>query len=394
MAAALLAAGGAGARRDAGYADAAGAREAYRRAQLSAEAAERRGRHFERQARQASDAADRAEREAAALAARIQQAEAAMVAANARLTLIEGERRVLARNLAQRQGPLIRLIAALQRMTRRPLVLSVLRPKSLRETVYLQAALHTTMPRIRARTAGLREQIRRSEALEKEARLALAELRNHEAALAGRRRALAALEARQRLASRGARGAALRQEERALALAEEARDLDALVERFDEAARLRAELAALPGPILRPRLPEKSRAVSPSDAAPQRAATAPPADYQLPVSGRPIAGFGARNPDGSRNRGLSLAPPEGAIVVAPAAGKVAFAGPYRGYGGIVIIEHPGGWTSLVTGLSRTTVKVGAEIVTGAPLGNAAKTRPVITLELRRRGESVNPLAHL
>ena len=81
----------------------------------------------------------------------------------------------------------------------------------------------------------------------------------------------------------------------------------------------------------------------------------------------------------------------GAQVVAPAAGRVAFAGPYRGYGRIVIIEHPGGWTSLVTGLARTDVAVGEQVVGGGPLGIAAQASPEITLELRRDGEAVNPL---
>jgi septal ring factor EnvC (AmiA/AmiB activator) len=97
-------------------------------------------------------------------------------------------------------------------------------------------------------------------------------------------------------------------------------------------------------------------------------------------------------PQGSgTSTGLTLAPRPGAQVVAPAAGRVAFAAPYRGYGRIVIIEHAGGWTSLVTGLARTDVAVGERLVAGAPLGIAAQTRPAITLELRRGGEPVNPL---
>ena len=88
---------------------------------------------------------------------------------------------------------------------------------------------------------------------------------------------------------------------------------------------------------------------------------------------------------------MTLAPRPGAQVVAPAAGRVAFAGPYRGHGRIVIIEHPGGWTSLVTGLARTDVAVGATLVAGAPLGIAAQASPQVTLELRSGGEPVNPL---
>ena len=103
-----------------------------------------------------------------------------------------------------------------------------------------------------------------------------------------------------------------------------------------------------------------------------------------------MLGFGA--PKGSSvSSGLTLAPRSGAQVVAPAAGRVAFAGPYRGYGRIVIVEHRGGWTSLITGLARSDVAVGDQLVAGAPLGIAAQTRPEITLELRRDAEPVNPL---
>ena len=103
-------------------------------------------------------------------------------------------------------------------------------------------------------------------------------------------------------------------------------------------------------------------------------------------------GFGAPQASGL-SRGLTLAPIAGAQVVAPAAGRIAFAGPYRGYGNIVIVEHDGGWTSLVTGLARSQVDIGETVVAGAPLGSADPTEPSVTLELRHDGEPVNPLLY-
>jgi septal ring factor EnvC (AmiA/AmiB activator) len=73
---------------------------------------------------------------------------------------------------------------------------------------------------------------------------------------------------------------------------------------------------------------------------------------------------------------------------------VVFAGPYRGYGRIVIIAHDGGWTSLVTGLARLDARVGDRVVGGSPLGVAGQGQPTISLELRRAGEPVNPLQYL
>ena len=150
-------------------------------------------------------------------------------------------------------------------------------------------------------------------------------------------------------------------------MAEEARDLDALLARLDEAGELRQRLADLPGPLMRPPRPADSVVLveAPTAAADGRR---PPASYQLPVSGRTLAGFGAQVASGNLSRGVTLAPREGALVVAPAAGRVVFAGPYRGYGRIVIIEHEGGWTSLVTGMVRLDVEVGQQLLGGAPLG--------------------------
>lgn len=367
------------------------ARADLRAALAESRAAEARSAQLERAAETARDAADRTARQAAALAGRIQQAEAAIAVAEARLALAARERAALREELGREQQPLVELTAALQQFSRRPLPLAVLRPGSIRDTVYLRAMLDSAVPQIRDRTAGVRARLAQSDRLRAEALNAAAQLRTQQDRLASRRAELAALESRQRLAARAAGGTAHREAERALALAEEARDLDALVGELDRAGRLRERLAGLPGPLLRPARPEQARNAPPAEApVDEPAVTAAPSPYLLPVTGRTVRGFGAPQPSGPSS-GLALAPRPGAQVVAPAAGRVSFAGPYRGYGRIVIIEHEGGWTSLVTGLARSDVTVGEELVAGAPLGIAGPASPEITLELRRGGEPVNPL---
>ncbi|HSG54850.1 MAG TPA: peptidoglycan DD-metalloendopeptidase family protein, partial [Paracoccaceae bacterium] len=232
--------------------------------------------------------------------------------------------------------------------------------------------------------------IERQAQLRREATRATQVLRQEESALAERRTELAAIEVRQRLAARQAGSLASREAERALALGEQARDLDALVGELDRAALLRTRLAALPGPVLRPDDSSAPLADEPEPAPGIAAPVGAPAPYILPVAGRTVTGFGAPL-GGLLSQGLTLAPRANAQVVAPAAGRVGFSGAYRGYGQIVIIEHAGGWTSLVTGLARSDVRVGDELVGGAPIGVAGPGRPTVTLELRRGGEAVNPL---
>ena len=386
-----LAAAAFGQRSDAGSNDIDGSRAALAAALAERRAAESRGERLEAQAEAAQNAATRAANTAAALAARIQQSEAGIAAATTRIAMIDKERAGLREELGREQQPVVRLTAALQQFSRRPVALSMLQPGSIKDVVYLRAILHDTVPQVRARTSGLRAQIARSRELRREALAAAQVLREEEQELGERRAQMTAIETRQRLAAQRADGAARREGDRALVLGEEALDLDALIGELDRAAALRASLARLPGPRLRPARPGDASA-SANAAAPLAQSTdrRAPAPYILPVAGRVVSGFGVPAAAGV-TQGLTLAPMVEAQVVAPAAGRVAFAGPYRGYGQIVIIAHAGGWTSLITGLARIDVAVGDELLGGAPLGRAAAQRPSISLELRRNGTTVNPL---
>ncbi|MBH0111498.1 peptidoglycan DD-metalloendopeptidase family protein [Novosphingobium sp. YJ-S2-02] len=375
--------------------DTAGLDAAKARAQIEAARKEgavvrKRAEKLEARARSATREADKAARETAALAARIQENEAAIAAREARISLIASQRMKLRADLAERQGPLARLTGSLQRLSRRPPLLALLRPGSVRDTVYLRALLDTVLPEVDKRTADLRAEIEKGRRLEREALAAETDLRQAQATMRERRQRLAALETRQRLASRAVGGTATRENERALALAEKARDLGELVAAMDAQGKLREKLAALPGPIMRPPRPEDAQVVATQFVAPPEGL----GSWTLPVMGRLVTGFAEEAPGQARANGITLAPRGNAQAIAPAPGRVAFAGLYRGHGRIVILEHEGGWTSLVTGLARLDVRVGETLVAGAPLGIAAPRDPRVMVELRREGTPVNPLDYV
>ncbi|TCM18482.1 septal ring factor EnvC (AmiA/AmiB activator) [Novosphingobium sp. PhB165] len=360
-------------------------------ARRDGEAARRRAEALEAKARGVSAQAEKTGREAAALAARIQETEAGIAAQQAKMRLIASQRVALRERLAVRQAPLARLTGSLQLLSRRPPILAMFRPGSVQDAVYLRALLDTMLPQVRRRTAGLRAEIERGHALESQALAAREELTASEAQMRERRGKLAVLETRQRLASREASGIAAREAEHALALAETARDLGDLVDEVGRQGTLREQLAALPGPVMRPDRPEDARVIEASrfDAPPEGLAS-----YILPVTGRVVTGFGEVLPGQAPSRGLSLATRANAQVVAPAPGRVAYAGSYSGFGRIVIIEHEGGWTSLVTGLAQLDVAVGDSIVAGSPLGATGPGDPRVQVELRRGGVPVNPLQYV
>lgn len=340
-------------------------REALAKARTEAARARERAALLDRQAQAARLASERATVAAAALAARVQQAEAALAGAEAELALVRQERRALDVRLARERGPITRLMAGLQSLVRRPVLLTLVQPGSIKDAVHMRAVIAAVQPQISARTASLRSALARAGALEREAARIAAQRLALRSDLLARRRDLAAESAAERIKAQRAASAADREAERAFAIGEQARDLSSLVRRL--AAEPRAE-GATPAPATRAPTALKS--------------------FRLPVSGSLAlpadAGAGA----------VTVLPQPGALVVAPAAGRVAFAGPYRGYGAIVIIEHSGGWTSLVTGLAATQVVVGQALIAGSPLGQAASRQPQIGLELRRNGKRVNPLDQL
>ncbi|EIZ77645.1 hypothetical protein WSK_3654 [Novosphingobium sp. Rr 2-17] len=367
------------------------ARRDMQAARAEGAAARRRAEALEAKARAVGEQAQATAREAAAVAARIQETEAAIAQRQAAIRLIAAQRAGLRATLAQRQEPLARLTASLQRLSRRPPLLALLRPGSVRDAVYMRAMLDTMLPEVERRTADLRVAITRGQALESQARAASVALAQEQGRMRDRRRQLATIEAAQRLAGREASGIAARESDRALALAEKARDLGDLVTQVGEQGRLRDQLAALPGPIMRPPLPQRAQVIEASQFAP---APAGMASYMLPVTGRVLSGFGEQTTGQTRAIGITLAPRPLSQAVAPAAGRIAFAGAYRGFDSIVIIEHAGGWTSLVTGLARVDVAVGDQVVAGSPIGLAGPRSPRVLVELRRQGVPVNPLQYI
>jgi len=115
--------------------------------------------------------------------------------------------------------------------------------------------------------------------------------------------------------------------------------------------------------------------------------------YLQPVSGDLGQKFGDRDEAGVISKGLEFKAEGGDRIVSPAKGRVMFAGPFRGYGQIVIIEHEGDMHSLIGGFGRIDVTVGQKVAQGEPLGlvdGAPATRHDVYFELRSEGEPIDP----
>lgn len=200
---------------------------------------------------------------------------------------------------------------------------------------------------------------------EREAERAAAELKSRQATLQ------ALVEQREKL-YRETESDRATAEKQAEAASNAARDLKDLM------ARIEAERHAASNPKLVSRAPAVQTAPRPG----------------MPVAGDVKISFGQRDGLGQTARGITLLSRPGAAVVAPAAGIVRFAGPFRGYRQILILEHPGGYHSLIAGMARIDVAVGASLGAGEPVGmmdDRPGAKPELYFELRHDGQPVDPM---
>ena len=117
----------------------------------------------------------------------------------------------------------------------------------------------------------------------------------------------------------------------------------------------------------------------------------------LPVIGDLIGRYGENLPTGLSRKGIDIAARSGAQVIATYDGKIAFAGKFRGYGQLLIIDHGDGYHTLLAGMARIDMAVGQHVSTGEPVGLMGADggdRPVLYVELRRKGQPINPLPWL
>lgn len=378
----------------------------------------------QRLAAQAAAAAREVERlrtESIALAKDIQDQEYSLLVMENRIAEMEASAAKASETLGRRDAQMREALLALQRLALRPADALTLNPLSPDDAVRTAILLRAALPNIKQSTTALQAE--------------LAELYRVRAAVAAQREqasaATAALVEKRRrmettLTERAAQQQkiALRSDEsqaRTAKLAQEAEDLRALFARLaeekarrDEAARkLAAEQAAAKAAAAAPKPPppqskdaevETARVAPSAPAMPDEVAVTRSfgkarGTLPYPVAGALSAKYGeAADPTdsaGLRTKGITIKAAVGAQVIAPFDGVIAFAGPFRGYGQLLIIEHSEGYHTLLAGLGRIDGEVGQRVLAGEPLGVMDGTAASsLYVELRRDGQPINPLPWL
>ena len=327
---------------------------------------------LEKVAQNARNETERLRAREAAAAQAIEAAEARITTADTNLRLITAAAELRRAELQREQQPIASLLAGLAMMARRPPLLAVADDSSTDEFVRVRVLLDTTLPVIRTRTAALSAQLGQSRRLAASTLAARTEIEQSRQALLGRRRQFAALEAEAAKASASAQGQALASGDVALAAGENIASLRSAEAGSRSAWTIASELAGYG--------PAPPRPVAPEGGLP------PSLAYRLPVQAPVTQGLGAVDPNGVRSRGLLFATGRGSEVIAPAAGVIRFSGPYRSHDGVIIIDHGGGWISLLVGVA-SSLKAGDRVGLGAPLG---RTLGPLEVQLSQNGRKVSP----
>lgn len=315
-------------------------------------------------------------------------------------TLKENEAKKLG-FLNKRRDQFVQVIVALQRLSHLPPQAVIAYPTPPSDLVRTGILLRATVPRIERQASQFRDELtsleltrtqiakRRSELVEatsvlKKRRLEVDLLSNSKAGVR-----------RQTLAARQVQAARL---QRLTREAQTLRDLfDSLEkERLNRGLSSDETIQNLPPnttPSPMPRRLDPIGAIKSKPPLQTRPITTARGALTFPVIGKIKGSYGFRETTGETRKGIHIESGPGAQVVAPYNGRIVFAGPFRGYGRLLIIEHGQGYHSLLAGMARIQGLVGQWLLSGEPvgiMGTPLSGKPALYMEFRRNGQPVNP----
>ena len=285
------------------------------------------------------------------------------------------------------------LLGALQRLSRLPPEAMIASPQPPADTLKSALLLRAAVPELKERADALAAELKDLSSLREKLAAQRSKTEKATASLAVRQKDLAALVARREDVSKATDAERVQLTRQVTALAGRASDLKDLLEKL-EAERKAAIARQKKEEAARRAAAEAARDKRTRDqvAGLKRAPTPPQLGGMVaPVGGEVVIRYGQTDDVGAVSRGLTYRGRTSAAVVAPADGAVMFAGPFKGYGLLLILEHANGYHSLLSGLGRIDAQVGQRVLGGEPVGvMSGSGSPNLYFELRRGGQPINP----
>lgn len=334
-----------------------------------------------------------------ALSQSVQQREANVTRLENAIQALSAEEQEVRVKLEAQHGQSVEALMAIQRLALNPPEAIIAMPQDPADMVRSAVLLRSVVPHLQEQATTLQAQVgdyvRKRELLEDQKR----RLAGANTNLDDERRRLNAMIADKKALSRRYLGDSKKASQRVASLSKKAKNLKGLLVQIEKERK--AE--------------EKRKAAAAKARQAKPAVKAPPANDNEIVLGKPPTGvaitkskgrlskpaagpvvmtYGQQEKLGGKHKGISIKTRRGAQIVATYDGQIAFAGPFRGYKQLLIIDHGHGYHTLLTGMDRIDVSVGQWLLSGEPVAvmpSAKGADDSLYFELRKNGAPINPL---
>lgn len=324
-----------------------------------------------------------------------------------RLLRLEENEADVHQSLKDRRGVLAEVLAGLQRIGRRPPPALVVRPSDALDAVRSAILLNAVMPDLRVETEALAADLESLSRLKKDIAAEKNTLTGDATRLAEEKSRLELLLAAKKQERKKSAGALEDEKRRAEELADKAKSLKGLIASLEseiESAREAAEASRRADALAKEhRRRSEDPFADPGRLAPAVAFADTRGQLPLPVVGEMVRDFGQADDFGNLSEGQSLAVRAGSPITSPTDGWVVYAGPFRSFGQLLILNAGGGYHVLLAGMDRIDAELGQFVLAGEPVGvmgttkwasastiGFGSTQPILYVEFRKDGRAIDP----
>ena len=340
-------------------------------------------------------------------AAGIRADEDKVSAAEQRLVQLAGDEAAIRKSLDSRRAVIVEVLAALQRMGRRPPPAMLVRPEDALESLRAAMLLGAVVPEMRSEAESLTAQLTDLVRVRAEAAAQRETINHNLAALSDQKNRMTLLIEERQKRQAEAEKLLTSEQQHAVDLARKADSLKDLIAKLE--LRLpggdRAARATQEGHALGDTRSDLTALKDPGRLEPAVAFASAKGMLPIPVNGVKSRDFGSSDGNNGTEKGISLVTRPGAQVTSPCDGWVVYAAPYRSYGKLLILNAGGGYHVVLAGMERISVDIGQFVLTGEPVaamgsgpevasstlaGMAGTRQPVLYIEFRKDGIPVDP----
>ncbi len=334
-----------------------------------------------------------------ALARTLQEQEQALTLSEDKLRDMAREAVVIRAELAAKQDRLAALLAGLQRLEQNPPPALVVEPANVLDALRSAMLFGAVVPDMRGEARELARRLERLDQIHAMSAAEKARAAETLTTLQAARAEVAKLIAAKQQERQGQEQALAAERSRAADLAQRAQSLQQLLDQLT-AARAKAEAEKTAAALALEQERKRQEALL---LGPKLNLAEAKGKLAYPVQGDILKRFGEPDGLGGSLKGMAIATREGAQVVVPADGRIEFAGPFRSYGQLLILDAGEGYLMLLAGLETMTAATGQTVRAGEPVGTMGKgpssvtllgdqvrdNRPVLYVELRKNGDTIN-----